>query len=174
MNIQFPEHVVRHLQANKFNGSPEEWPFQVKALSKERAFLLFGGKIGFIVIGNDWVLSSMAKAAATPEDQKVMNARFLDLENISGIAVKAWLFSDGSIQWYEKGQLKTVEAFDGTTFKTLTNWCDALQKKEASFMAKLLGQRQMYLTMRLSLITWRQHLVKLMATPVNAAPASTF
>lgn len=158
MNIKFPQHVIDFLHAKNFKGEPEHWPFQAFALSENRVYLLFSQQAGYIVTDSDWEFSSMAKVALTAEDKTVLNGRGMNLENIKGIERMVWLFPDGSLQWFEGDSIKIAQASDGTTWTILDTWCKALAKKETSFIAKMLGQRQMYTVMRASLQAWGSHL----------------
>lgn len=168
MNIKFPQHVIDFLNAKGFQGEPEHWPFQAVALSESRVYLLFSQQAGFIVTGSDWELTSMAKVALTPADKTALSGRGMNLENIKGIEKMVWLFPDGSLQWREGDNIKIAQASDGSTWSTLDEWCTALAKRESSFSAKLLGQRQMYSVMRASLQAWSSHLKeKLGVTPAQ-------
>lgn len=158
MNIKFPQHVIDFLNAKGFKGEPENWPFQAFALSENRVYLLFSQQAGYIVTDSDWELASMAGVALTAADKTVLSGRGMNLEHIKGIERMVWLFPDGSLQWFEGENMKIAQASDGTTWKVLDVWCKALAKKEGSFMAKLLGQRQMYTVMRASLQAWGSHL----------------
>lgn len=158
MNIKFPQHVIDFLNAKGFKGEPEHWPFQAVALSENRAYLLFSQQAGFIVTDSDWELASMAKVALTAADKTALSGRGMNLENIKGIERMVWLFPDGSLQWLEGDVVKIAQPSDGSTWKTLDTWCVALAKKEASWAAKLLGQRQMYTVMRASLQAWGSQL----------------
>lgn len=158
MNIKFPQHVIDFLNAKGFKGEPENWPFQAVPLSESRVYLLFSQQAGYIVTDSDWELASMAKVALTPADKAALSGRGMNLENIKGIERMVWLFPDGSLQWREGESIKIAQASDGTTWTTLERWCAALAKKESSFFAKLLGQRQMYTVMRASLQAWGSQL----------------
>lgn len=164
MNITFPPHVVDFLRTKGFTGPSENWPFQAIALSENRAYLLFSFNAGYIVTDSDWELSPMAKVALTPADKNGLSGRKMNLESIKGIEKIVWLFPDGSLQWMEGERIQTAQINDGSTWKALDAWCAALAKKENSFWSKLLGQRQMYTVMRVSLQAWSSHLKEKLAS----------
>lgn len=164
MNIKFPQHVIAYLNSKGFAGDPEHWPFKPVALSENRVYLLFSNQAGFIVTDSDWELASMGNVALTHPDKLSLGGRGMNLENIKGIGHSVWLFPDGSLQWTEGDKIKVAQPSDGSTWTTLDAWCAALAKKESSFFAKLLGQRQLYTVMRASLQAWGAQLKKTLET----------
>ena len=169
MNIQFPQHVIAYLSSQGFTGNPENWPFKPVALSENRAYLLFSNQAGFIVTDSDWELASMGKVALTHHDKLALGGRGMNLENIKGIGRTVWLFPDGSLQWLDGETIQVAQPSDGSTWTTLDAWCAALAKKESSFFAKLLGQRQLYTVMRASLQAWGSQLKKTLGVSKSTA-----
>lgn len=158
MKIEFPQHVVEDLRSQGFFGDPEHLPFQAKGLSEGRAYLIFSWQIAYVVTDSDWERASMATVALTDKDKETMAGRCINLENIKGIERAAWLFPDGSMQYADAEGIKTTQYGDGTTSEIVEGWCNSLAEKESSWTSKLMGQRQMYTSMRIALSTWLTHL----------------
>ena len=106
------------------------WTFSAKELSSQRAYISFPLNIGFCVTNNTWEHVCMAKACLLPSDYTALRARKIELQHIKGIAKTVWLFSDGSMQWLEKGKRTCTSITNGSTQKTLAQWDAALAKKE--------------------------------------------
>ena len=164
MSLQFPHHVVETLRQHGFVGDPVHWTFSAKELSSQRAYISFPLNIGFCVTNNTWEHVCMAKACLLPSDYTALRARKIELQHIKGIEKTVWLFSDGSMQWLEKGKRTCTSITNGSTQKTLAQWDVALAKKENSWFSRWFGQKHLASTMRMSLASWLTQLSKIEAT----------